>query len=231
MQNRIRLTAAAIVLMLGGCATVQQQPIGFSRDAFTTGKPSRIGVVMAPLPKVDTYLPGAGCLLCYAIAATANNSLNTYSHTLTVEDLPTLKKAAADLLVKQGLDVTVIADDLNIAALPKNHADGPNMTKQDFSSLKAKYNVDKLLVIEVTMLGFVRTYADYIPTSDPKAELAGKGYIVDLTTNTLDWYDPVSIVKSSDGAWSEPPKFPGLTNAYFQAIELGKDGFLKPLGQ
>jgi len=215
--------------MLGGCATVQQQPIGFSRDAFTTGKPSRIGVVMTPLPKVDTYLPGAGCLLCYAVAAGVNSTLTAYSHTLSYEDLPNLKKEAAELLVKKGLDATVIAEDLNVSQLPRNSAEGPNMAKQNYSSLKAKYNVDKLLVIEVSAVGFVRTYADYIPTSDPKAEVVGKGYIVDLTTNTYDWYAPVSVLKSSDGEWKEPPKYPGLTNAYFQAIELGKDGFLKPL--
>ena len=231
MQNKIRLGVATALLLLGGCATVQQQPIGFSRDALNTGKPSRIGVVMTPLPKVDTYLPGAGCLLCYAAAAATNSALTTYSHTLPYEDLPNLKKEAADVLVKRGLDATVIAEDLNVDALPNSKEEGPNKARKDFTSLKAKYNVDKLLVINISSLGFVRTYSSYFPTSDPKADLDGKGYIVDLTTNTYDWYKPIAIAKSADGEWHEPPKFPGLTNAYFQALELGKDGFLKPLAE
>jgi hypothetical protein len=28
---------------------------------------------------------------------------------------------------------------------------------------------------------------------------------------------------SAQGEWDEPPKFPGLTTAYYQAIELAKD--------
>ena len=28
--------------------------------------------------------------------------------------------------------------------------------------------------------------------------------------------------------WDEAPNFPGLTNAYFQAIETAKNGLLKP---
>jgi hypothetical protein len=41
---------------------------------------------------------------------------------------------------------------------------------------------------------------------------------------------PLNMTKSADDKWDEPAKYPGLTNAYFQAIELGQDHFLKPLG-
>jgi len=36
--------------------------------------------------------------------------------------------------------------------------------------------------------------------------------------------------EGADGAWDEPPNFPGLTNAYFQALELGMEDFLRPFG-
>jgi hypothetical protein len=36
------------------------------------------------------------------------------------------------------------------------------------------------------------------------------------------------VQKATDGDWDEPPKFPGLTNAYFQAVEQFKDGAKKP---
>ena len=35
-------------------------------------------------------------------------------------------------------------------------------------------------------------------------------------------------MRNADGAWDEPAKFPGLTNAYFQVVELGKDEVLRP---
>jgi hypothetical protein len=33
----------------------------------------------------------------------------------------------------------------------------------------------------------------------------------------------VNIIKAAEGNWDEPPKFPGMTNAYFQTIELARD--------
>ena len=94
-----------------------------------------------------------------------------------------------------------------------------------------KYGVDKLLLIDVGALGFERTYSAYVPTSDAKAVLRGSASLIDLKTHALEWYQPLSIVKASDGPWDEPPKFPGLSNAYFQVIELTKDEVLKPLKQ
>lgn len=216
----------AVTLLLSACATAPQMPIQFSREAVTTGG-DKIGVVMTSLPKTDTYLPGAGCLLCMAVASAANSTLTTYTRTLSSEDLLTLKRDMAASLQKQGMNVTVISDDINLKNLPDLNSKAPNTSPKDFSSLGRKYNVDKLLVIDISMLGIVRTYADYIPTSDPKGMLKGAGYIVNLKDNSYQWYMPVDIAKSADGNWDEPPKYPGLTNAYYQALEGGKDTFLK----
>jgi hypothetical protein len=54
--------------------------------------------------------------------------------------------------------------------------------------------------------------------------------VVNLKTNAYEWFMPVNILKSAEQKWDEPPKYPGLTNAYFQALELGRDSFLKPFG-
>jgi len=227
MKSRIGLTLAALAIFVSGCASPPQQAVQL--DKTTIGpKAGRIGVAMAPLPKVDTDFPGAGCLLCLAAASVANSSLTTHARTLPYEELPKLKSDVAELLRKKGNEVTVITEDLNVAALPDAGAKGPNIARKDFSALRQKYNVDKLLVIEINALGFVRPYSAYIPTSDPKGVLRGTGYIVNLNSNAYEWYLPVSIAKSADKAWDEPPKFPGLTNAYFQTLELGKDSFSQP---
>lgn len=84
-------------------------------------------------------------------------------------------------------------------------------------------------MIDITGLGIHRTYASYIPSSDPRATVTGASYIVNLNNNTYEWYLPLAIMKSSDNKWDEPPKFPGLTNAYFQALEIAKDSIVKPL--
>lgn len=227
MKIRVGFILAALAILAGGCASLPQQPVSLSRDAIGV-QSGRIGVAMTELPKLDTQLPGANCLLCLAVASAATSSLTAHARTLPYEDLPKLKNKVADLLRRRGAAVTVIEENLDVKALPDFDTKEPNVARKDFLSLQQKYQIDKLLVIDVTALGFIRTYASYVPTSDPKGLLQGTGYIVNLKTNTYDWYQPVFVTKSADQNWDEPPKFPGLTNAYFQALEIGMDSILQP---
>ena len=229
MKHQITL-ALATLAFLAGCAATPQMPISLTADTVAE-KSGRIGVAMTPLPKVDTYFPGAGCLLCLATASLANSSLTTYTQKLAYEDLPQLKVQIADALRKKGADVVIIDEDIKLDAFPNASSKGPNVSKKDFSSLRGKYKVDRLLLISIGVLGVERTYSAYIPTSDPKVVLRGTGYLVNLSSQAYEWYQPVNVQKSSDGPWNEPPKFPGLTNAYFQAIELGKDAFMQPFAR
>lgn len=226
MTLRIGFIFAILAIFLGGCATPPQEPIQLNLNKLTSGN-ARVGVAMTTLPKIDTHLSGAGCLLCLAVASAANSSLTSYARTLSYEDIPKLKNSLAETLRKKGLDAMVVEDEINIDNLSDNSVKGDNIAKKDFSPLKNKYGIDKLLVINITTLGFSRNYSAYIPTGDPQGEFRGVGYIVNLADNTYEWYMPVNVSRSSDGAWDEPPKFPGLTNAYFQALEIGRDGFLK----
>lgn len=222
----IRLIFAGIAIVLGGCVSAPQKAIQLGQDSFAPNT-GRTGVAMTALPKVDTHLPGADCLLCLAVVAIANSSLTKHTQTLPYEDLPKLKSDVADLIRKQGADVIVIAEDVNIDALPDSDA-GPDLPRKNFASLKKKYMIDKLLVIDIATLGMLRTYNAYFATSDPKAVLQGAAYMVDLEKNTYAWYLPMDVTRSSDGSWDEPPSFPGLTNAYFQVLEISKDNVLKP---
>ncbi|MES2948300.1 MAG: hypothetical protein V4858_07140 [Pseudomonadota bacterium] len=227
MKIRFGLILAAFAVLASGCATVRQTPVALTKNSVDA-QAGRIGVVMTALPKVDTYLPGAGCLLCLAVASGMNSKLTAHAATLSYEELPNLKNEVASLLRKNGAAVTVIEEELDLKALPDAATKGINLAGKDFSSLQRKHQIDRLLVINVNMIGFERTYSGYIPTSDPKSLFEGLGYIVNLKTNTYDWYQPVRVLKSADQAWDEPPKFPGLTNAYFQSLEMGKDQFLQP---
>jgi hypothetical protein len=227
MNIRFGLVLTAFAVLVSGCATVRQTPIALTKNTVDA-EAGRIGVAMTALPKIDTYLPGAGCLLCLAVASSMNSKLTAHAATLAHEDLPNLKNDVANLLRKNGSSVKVIEETLDISALPDAAVKGINLAGKDFSSLKTKHQIDKLLVINVNMIGFERTYSGYVPTSDPKSLFEGLGYIVNLKTNAYDWYMPVRIAKSADQAWDEPPKYPGLTNAYYQSLEMGKDQFLQP---
>lgn len=224
MRTRLGILLLFITTLLAGCATPPQQPVALSNEVISS-KSERIGVVMAPLPQADTQFPGAGCLLCLAAASIANSSLTSHTKTLPSDDLLDLKKEIVTLLQAKGLDAVEIPGQLNVGELPDFSASGPNVARKDHSSLRQKYAIDRLVVIDVKTLGFLREYSAYVPTGAPKATLIGIGYMVNLKTNTYDWYKPVHVQKSSDATWDEPPKFPGLTNAYFQALEIAKDGF------
>lgn len=230
MNLRLGLGLAALsLLLIAGCASQPpQRSVYASAGTFAAG--SRIGVAMT-VPKIDTSFPGAGCLLCLAAASAANSSLTEHARSLPSNELLTLKNDLAEVIRKKGAEVVVIAEDLNLAALPKAETKGANMATKDFSAFKDKYKLDKLLVIEIRELGFQRSYASYIPSGDPRAVLIGNGYLVNLGTGGYDWYKRVYVTRTSDGKWDEPPKFPGLTNAYYQVIELGKDDILKPLAE
>jgi hypothetical protein len=221
------LLAALAVSALAGCATNPQQAIDLAPQTLESAK---VGVAMTALPAIEVYTPGADCLLCLAAASMANSSLKSHVKTLPYEDLPKLKSEVAELLRKKGATVVVIDENVKLDALPASKTEGQHLAKKDFTPLAQKYGVDKLVVIEIASIGFERTYAGYLPTSDPKGILRGAGYMVNLRTNAYEWYQPVNVMKSADKKWDESPKYPGLTNAYFQALETGKDSFLKPFG-
>jgi hypothetical protein len=223
------LAVGAGFVLLVGCAAAPQQAVPLAPEVVGAGT-ARIGVAMAPMPKVNTAFPGAGCLLCMAAAEVANQSLTAHTQTLPADDLLKLKPDAVKALTTRGAQVTTIAEALDVNKLPSAKNKGPNIARKDFTALHDKYKVDKLVVIELTSVGVVRPYSSYFPTSDPKASVGGAAYLVNLSNNTYEWYVPLDVQRAADGNWDEAPAFPGLTNAYYQAVEAARDEVLKPLG-
>jgi hypothetical protein len=226
MNGFRRLLLLGLILFVSGCATVQQ-PIAMSTDAVPTA--STVGVAMTALPATDLLLPGADCLLCIATAVATNSSLNSYAKTLPREDVAAFKEDIAVALRSWGAQVTVVPEDLPLATLNRTSGSAPNTAELDFAALRGKYKVDRLLVVQVDALGMVRPYAAYIPSGPPKALLRGRAFLVNLSNNLYEWYKPFDLQKAAEGQWNEPPKFPGLTNAYFQVIELGREDLVKTL--
>lgn len=222
---------AAAAILLGGCATPAQRRIDLADNYLLSGKAKvgKVGVVMAELPKPDTAFPGAGCLLCLAVANGTHSALNKEVQTFSTAELKPLPSDVVALLKKQGLDAVLIDEPLKIDALPDFGASDPmNKSRKNFTSLKAKYNIDRLLVVHFTALGVWRSYSAYVPTDQPKAVVVGNASLIELATHSLEWYLPVDISRAADGSWDEPPKFPGLTNAYYQVLETSMDVIKKP---
>jgi hypothetical protein len=230
MKSLSLAALVSIALLVGGCASTPQVPVALGPDAVSSTN-TRIGIAMNVPAKPDTVFPGASCLLCMGVVSLANSSLTSYTQTLSRDDLLPLKDQLAAQIHKKGPTVIVIPDPIQFNGLPDFPNPGPNIFKKDVSSLRSKYGVDKLLVVQIDTLGMVRTYSAYFPTSEPKATIEGVAYIVNLNSNAYEWYLPLHVVKSADGPWDEAPKFPGLTNAYYQVVESTKDEVLGPFGK
>jgi hypothetical protein len=225
LNIRNLLASIAVAVSLAACQTAPQNPISLNKDTLA-GK-GRVAVAMR-IAAPDLDLPGAGCLLCLAAATVGNSSLNTYAKTLKVDEMTQFKAEIVELLHSKGIDAVAIDAPLDFDKLPDLKL-GPNTATKDFSSVAKGF--DRLVVVNVTRIGFVRTYAAYIPTSDAKATVEGFAYMVNLKTNGYEWYDHVTVTRSAEGKWDEAPAFPGLTNAYFQAIEQAKDRMKAPFAQ
>lgn len=228
MQYMSRLAwLLAATLLISGCVTTQpQRPLELLPGALVNPD-KRVGVAVAKLPKPTLHLPGANCLLCMVAAQAANSGLSRHAESLTLDEVATVKEQlAAALRKKGGSQVVVITEEVDVQSLA-DHAGGANAARKNFAQLRQKLGVDKLLLVEVEAAGFERAYSAYIPTSDPKSVLRATGYIVDLSSNQYDWYQRVMVVRSAEGPWNEPVGgYPGLTNAYYRALEAGKDRLL-----
>lgn len=221
-MKKLLLTIVVGSLVLAGCATPPPQTMPMAKSKLTESQ-VRIGVAMAPVPKVDTHLPGAGCLLCIAAASLANQSLTAQVQKLPQDGLLQMKDEIAQAINKKGGQAVVIARELKVDELPKFSGAGGLIAERDFRSFREQHKLDKLVVIAISTLGAERPYSAYVPTGAPKGVFRAVGYMVDLKTNSYEWYQPVQVLKAADGNWDEPPTFPGITNAYFQALEAGKD--------
>jgi hypothetical protein len=221
----------AAVVFISGCASPPQTPVSW-QGSTPGAKPARVGVVMTAVPKPDTYFPGAACLLCMATASVANSALTDQVRTWSAKDLDSLRDDLAARLRERGLEPVVIKDGLDLGKLPDRGGKEPNMARKDFSALRTQHKIDKLLVVQIDALGATRNYAAYVPTGDPRAMLNGAGYIVNLDSQALEWFLPLALsVPAADGKWDEPPKYPGLTNAFFQVLEMSMDQLKQPFAK
>lgn len=233
MNRRIVGALLAASLILVGCASAPQLPVNLAGDYFSgTAKTGRIGVVMAELPKPDTEFPGAGCLLCIAVASGMHSSLTTQVRTLSTDELKPLKADLVTLLKQRGLDAVAIDEPVKVRDLPDFKSAEPNsFSRKDFSALKARHQVDRLLVVDIRSLGVWRSYSAYVPADLPRAVVNGEAYLLDLSTHRYEWLQPIAINRAAEGAWDEPPKFPGLSSAYYQALDSAMDEVKRPFAK
>ncbi len=227
------LLALSASLMLAGCATTPpQDPISLAPDWDQTARSGRVGVLVSAIPKPDTEFPGAGCLLCIGVASAMHSTLTTHVRTLAADELKPLQADLVAQLKSRGIDAVAIEEPLKLVDLPALQTTEPlNKSPKDFSRFKAPYNVTRLLVVDIGSVGIWRSFSGYVPTETPRAVVNGSAFVVDLASHRLEWLHKLEVRRSAEGAWDEPPKFPGLTNAYYQALDAALEEIKKPFAK
>jgi hypothetical protein len=211
-----------ISTLIVGCAGTPQARMPLAQD-FYSNKNQVVGVYMAELPKTDTHLVGASCLLCYAAASVANSSGTSHIQSLDTNELVGLDETVVELISSKGIKTSLVKTVIDLEKLAKYKTDELNFAKQDFRVLKEKLGVDKLIVIDINTAGAYRPYSSYVPTGAPVGTVSGLAYTIDLNTNKYELYENIDFKVGAQTKWDEPPAFPGVTNAYYQAVEMTKD--------
>jgi len=229
MRNIYLLLLLIIIAsFLSGCATTKPQPPISYDETKIDPRVTKIGIVSATIPSPNTSFPGAACLLCIAAAELTNKKLTDHVKTLPTEELNEIVEMIHDRIQKRGLNTLRINKIIDHNEFPAVKVRQENFAKRDYSRLKTEYAIDKLLIISIPTVTVLRNYSGYFPTSPPKVVIKGEGAIINLSDGSLEWFLPIDITRGVIGEWDEPPSFPGLTNAYFEAIEVTKDTFIKP---
>lgn len=225
LRRATLLFAPAVAALLAGCATPPPSPLPLQGGYFAglQAKGVRVGVAMSKLPAPDTSFPGAHCLLCYGIASGVHSSLTKAVQAFDTAELKALPGELAALLSQQGVEVVLFEEPIDVDALPKIETRDMHMARTNFGVFKARFRIDRLIVVHVTALGVARSYSGYVPQGPPRAEIAGSASLVNLETNALEWYQKLDVGRGAEGPWDEPPSFPGLTNAYYQVLEEARD--------
>ncbi|PWK53903.1 hypothetical protein [Pleionea mediterranea] len=204
-------------LLLIGCGSMQK-PIPITKS-FYNNSGKTIGVLHTQAPEAETHYTGSIGLLDYAIIAGVNSDLDKHLRSLSFTEYKSFINSLKPELEKKGFKVVLIESTISIEEAEKLKSPSKGISQNDFSKYKEQFNLDFLMLIQMHSIGTTRSYYGPAPTSEPVAMTNLTGQIVDLNTNTLQWYSNINSTKIIPAPWDEEESnFPNLTNAVYQAL-------------
>lgn len=209
-------------LVLTACGSTPQPTVQLQSNQVGTDKKVAFVYVGPEDTAATTHIYGAGCLLCYGVASALTSSLDKHLEgTIDATELNALKDLVIQEYRQYNSDMQVVTLNTPINKLKKFKGE-LGFAEKDFRPLKDTLNADVLVVFELYEHGAYRSFSEYIPNGDPQGYVSGKLYTIDLSTNAYIQYLVIDQKVQPEGLWDEPPTFPGVTNAYYQAIENAK---------
>lgn len=222
--SRLLFLVLLALAALTGCAH-NQNPVGLDAQFWADTKPV-IGVAMGPLPPPRLALTGNQGLIDLAINTAVNNTLSTAVAGWGTDDFKALPEDLAARLEAKGFKVVRISEQIDLGKY-KQTSWREGFVDRDLSALKAQYGIDRLLLVSVNSTGAFRSYYSVVPTSAPTPQVAGVGLLMDTADNHLIWYKPFAVVQPAQGEWDQPG-YANLSNAWYQAVDGGRQQVLAP---
>lgn len=217
------VTASVIAATLSGCATLK--PMDLKPEFWQQANNKKVAVVVFELPKPAAYKAGNQGLLDIAINAAVSNKFDSFVGTLQFEPYSTLAEEIEKEFDQRGFDATVIKVDakaLPVLEKTPEQKKNPAIFKENLAAVPELKDKDLVFIVNSGQIGTTRSYYGFIPTSAPQGIYGGIAHLVEVKTNEIKWWKPVSIVKPVNGAWDQPPSYPNVAQAVDQAIEASK---------
>jgi hypothetical protein len=227
MKHPIILLMLLVTAVLAGCAAAP--PVHLD-PSYWANKPQSVGVIVVKMPKPATLKMGAQGLLDIAINDAMADVLTKHLNSLSLDDFRVGGQAIAAYYSKQGVAAKFIPEELDLSAVSKVKDAQKGYADRDYSSLKAKYGVDQLVVLQVKAAGTIRDYYGFIPTSAPRGYFLCAGSLVDLSNNKLLWTATGVKEVAVEKPWDQPDEgYPHITSAFYQALTTAKTAVVTDL--
>lgn len=220
-RNKIKYVVGVFsIFFLSGCAmSPPQSEVALNTDVLSRDD-IKIGIYYeAPEDKATTHIWGANCLLCYAFASALTNGLDSHlESTISTDELDAIKDLVHSQYSSRFANVKLVQLSTPLDDF-KDFEDQLGFADKDLRDVKSELDIDVLVVVQLRSYGAYRSFSDYVPNGDPKGHLAGLLYSVDLNTNAYLQYLSINEKVQPGGPWDEPPSYPNVTTAYYQAVE------------
>lgn len=222
----MKLLRLSIILLLisfvAGCATFK--PNFAVKERFWENKKQTIGIAVAKIPQPEAHKTGGQGLLDIAIN---NANASELGEHLAKQDVQQINKTTDKMfsyLRGKGFNVVKIEDQIDAESLKEvslsdDESKKIYYTNRDFTPLKTKYNIDKIVLVTLDKVGTIRNYYGFVPLGAPSGYSKAVGQIINLENNQLEWnYVIDQQIPTSESEWDVPPSFPGLTKAMYTAF-------------
>lgn len=195
------------------------------RSDFWQAKERKIGVAVAKCPVASTYQAGGG-LLDRVIAKAAIGTLEAYLEKIDSSGFDDVTQKFVENLKTRGFNVKIIEKPITLEKIAKfvPTASG-DYHERDLRMVAADENVDALVLLSIDRWGTTRKYYGFIPLESPKPFCVGKGELINLRTNALEWSVEMTEDEAKleiEGDWDKPPDFRNLTKTLYKTVNRAK---------